>query len=113
MIYFERARRKKQGLKRTLPERSTLARPATMPDQLPSKPPKAEPGVVASSVYAKGKRIADISVDEAGTWQKKAGHVVWIGLFEPGHELLSRVQRQLNLHPLAIEDAEQAHQHPK
>ena len=84
-----------------------------MPDQLPSKPPKAEPGLVAAGVYAKGKRVADIELDEAGKWQKKAGHVVWIGLFEPGHELLNRVQRQLNLHPLAIEDAEKAHQHPK
>ena len=84
-----------------------------MPDQVPSKPPKAEPGLVAAGVYAKGKRIADIAVDEAGKWQKKAGHVVWIGLFEPGPELLSRVQQQLNLHPLAIEDAEKAHQHPK
>jgi magnesium transporter len=84
-----------------------------MPDQVPSKPPKAEPGLVAAGVYAKGKRIADIAVDEAGNWQKKAGHVVWIGLFEPGRELLSRIQQQLNLHPLAIEDAEKAHQHPK
>ncbi|MGE3874448.1 MAG: magnesium/cobalt transporter CorA [Parvibaculaceae bacterium] len=84
-----------------------------MPDQLPSKPPKAEPGLVAAGVYAKGKRIADIGADEAGKWQKKAGHVVWIGLFEPGHELLSRIQHQLDLHPLAIEDAEKAHQHPK
>jgi magnesium transporter len=84
-----------------------------MPDQPPSTLPKTEPGLVAAGVYAKGKRIADIAVDEAGAWQKKAGHVVWIGLFEPGHELLNRIQRQLNLHPLAIEDAEQAHQHPK
>ena len=84
-----------------------------MPDQVPANPPKPEPGLVAAGVYAKGKRIADIDVDEAGKWQKKAGHVVWIGLFEPGHELLSRVKRQLNLHPLAIEDAEKAHQHPK
>ncbi len=67
-----------------------------MPDQAPTKPPKTEPGVVASSVYAGGKRVADIPVDEAGKWQKKAGHVVWIGLFEPIHELLSRVRRQLN-----------------
>jgi magnesium transporter len=84
-----------------------------MPDQLPSKPPKTEPGLVAAGVYAKGKRVADIDVEDAGKWQKKAGHIVWIGLFEPSRELLSRVQQQLNLHPLAIEDAEKAHQHPK
>lgn len=84
-----------------------------MPDQVTPKSPKTEPGVVAASVYAKGKRVADIGVDEAGKWHKKPGHVVWIGLFEPSRELLSRVKRQLNLHPLAIEDAEKAHQHPK
>ncbi len=84
-----------------------------MADQLPSKHPKAEPGLVAAGAYAKGKRVADIAVEEAGKWHKKPGHVVWIGLFEPGGELLGTVQRQLNLHPLAIEDAEVAHQHPK
>jgi magnesium transporter len=75
--------------------------------------PKPEPGVVAASVYAEGRRVADIEIDDAGKWRKKAGHVVWIGLFEPGHELLARVRRQLDLHALAIEDAEKAHQHPK
>lgn len=84
-----------------------------MPDQVQSKPAKTEPGLVAAGVYAKGKRVADIDVDDAGKWQKKAGHVVWIGLFEPSRELLNRVKEQLNLHPLAIEDAEKAHQHPK
>ena len=49
-----------------------------------------EPGVVAASVYAGGKRIADIAIDDAGEWAKKPGHVVWIGLFEPSDELLSR-----------------------
>jgi magnesium transporter len=84
-----------------------------MADQVQSKPPKTEPGLVAAGVYAKGKRVADIDVDDAGKWQKKPGHVVWIGLFEPSRELLNRVKEQLGLHPLAIEDAEKAHQHPK
>lgn len=84
-----------------------------MPDQPTKAPPKLEPGVVAAGVYAKGKRVTDIDIDEAGQWRKKAGHVVWIGLFEPSGDLLARVSAQLNLHPLAIEDAEKAHQHPK
>ena len=70
-------------------------------------------GVVASSVYANGRRIADIPIEEAGEWSRKEGHVVWIGLLEPDRELLYRVQRQFNLHDLAIEDAEHAHQRPK
>ncbi len=72
-----------------------------------------EPGIVACSVYAAGKRIADIPIEEAGTWSAKEGHVVWIGLLEPDRELLLRVQKQFNLHDLAIEDAEHPHQRPK
>ena len=72
-----------------------------------------EPGVVAASVYANGRRVADISIDEAGAWAQKQGHVVWIGLHEPRTELLERVSGQFQLHPLAIEDASKAHQHPK
>ena len=70
-------------------------------------------GVIASSVYANGKRIADIPIEEAGAWAKKEGHVVWIGLLEPDGNLLARVQAQFNLHDLAIEDAEHPHQRPK
>jgi magnesium transporter len=73
----------------------------------------SEPGVIASSVYAQGRHVADIAVDEAGAWAKRAGHVVWIGLFEPSLDLLHRVQTQFSLHPLAIEDAGKPHQQPK
>src|SRR3954471_9889975 len=70
-------------------------------------------GVVACSVYANGRRIADIPIEESGVWSRKEGHVVWIGLLEPDRELLYRVQKQFNLHDLAIEDAEHPHQRPK
>ncbi|WP_428673185.1 magnesium/cobalt transporter CorA [Reyranella sp.] len=70
-------------------------------------------GVIAASVYADGHRLRDISIAEAGQWAKRENHVVWIGLKEPSQELLERVQAQLDLHPLAIEDAAKAHQSPK
>ena len=70
-------------------------------------------GCLASSVYANGRRVADISIDDAGDWADKEGHVVWIGLLEPDAELLHRVKNQFSLHHLAIEDAEHAHQHPR
>lgn len=73
----------------------------------------SEHGVVAASVYAGGRRVADIAIDEAGEWSKKPGYVVWIGLLEPDYGLLARIQAQLGLHYLAIEDAGKAHQHPK
>ena len=72
-----------------------------------------EPGVIASSVYAGGRRVADIPIDQARDWSKLPGHVVWIGLHEPSLELLRKVQGQFGLHELAIEDALKAHQRPK
>src|SRR5262245_66063106 len=76
-------------------------------------PGDSEAGVVAASVYAGGRRVKDIAIEEAGEWSKRPGHVVWIGLWEPNADLLQRVQAQLGLHYLAIEDAGKAHQHPK
>ena len=72
-----------------------------------------EPSVINSSVYAGGRKVTDVAIEQAGDWSKRPGHVVWIGLFEPSDELLQRVQQQFDLHPLAIEDAGKAHQHPK
>jgi magnesium transporter len=90
-----------------------LNRPAIPPATKQSSAPSPSPGIVACGVYAAGQRIADIAIDEAGEWARKPGHVVWIGLYEPEDELLARVQAQFNLHPLAIEDAGNAHQRPK
>ena len=70
-------------------------------------------GLVACVAYAGGQRVHDIPVDQARDWAKRPGHFVWIGLHEPEPELLARIQGQFDLHPLAIEDAEQAHQRPK
>jgi magnesium transporter len=77
------------------------------------EPGPHETGVVASSVYAHGTRVADIPIADARTWSQKESHVVWIGLLEPSNELLERVRAQFDLNPLAIEDAGKAHQHPK
>src|ERR1044071_2821076 len=83
-----------------------------VPDTAPSAH-ENEPGVVAAGVYAGGQRIRDVSIEESGEWAKRPGHVVWIGLYEPSAELLRRVQKQFDLHEMAIEDAEQPHQRPK
>lgn len=74
---------------------------------------KAPPGIVASAAYAGGRRVAEIPIEEAGEWSRKPGHVVWIGLHEPGLDLLRQVQKEFGLHDLAIEDALKAHQRPK
>src|SRR5204862_3754351 len=75
--------------------------------------PASSEGVVAAGVYVDGRRIANIAIDEASSWRSKPGHVVWIGLYEPDLALLTSVQKQFDLHDLAIEDANHAHQRPK
>ena len=79
---------------------------------LPTEPVSSE-GVVAAGVYVDGRRGASIAIDEASSWRSRPGHVVWIGLHEPDTSLLKSVQRQFQLHDLAIEDAAHAHQRPK
>jgi magnesium transporter len=78
----------------------------------PSEPVPAE-GVVAAGAYVDGRRVANIAISEASSWRAKPGHVVWIGLHEPDMALLGAVQKQFDLHELAIEDASNAHQRPK
>ncbi|MES5481810.1 magnesium/cobalt transporter CorA [Bradyrhizobium sp. INPA03-11B] len=70
-------------------------------------------GVIAAGVYVEGRRVANIAIDEAAGWRNKPDHVVWIGLHEPDMTLLKSLQRQFQLHDLAIEDADHAHQRPK
>src|SRR6476619_1641149 len=75
--------------------------------------PVTSEGVIAAGAYVDGRRIANIAIDEASNWRSKPGHVVWIGLYEPDLALLRNVQKQFDLHDLAIEDASKAHQRPK
>lgn len=69
--------------------------------------------VVAAAVYSGGKKVTDISLDEGAAWAAKPGHFVWIGLEEPNAHELANLQRQFNLHELAIEDALEKHSRPK
>ena len=75
--------------------------------------PVASDGVVAAGAYVDGRRVANIAIEEASSWRSKPGHVVWIGLHEPDMTILTSVQQQFQLHDLAIEDANNAHQRPK
>lgn len=74
---------------------------------------KMKKGIVDAAVYAGNKRLCDVSMEEAGEWARKPGHIVWIGLYEPDAALLAKMQKQFNLNPLAIEDANQTHQRTK
>jgi magnesium transporter len=88
-----------------------LARPAE--SIAPRAVGGSEHGVVAAGVYADGRRVRDITIDEAGAWSTRPGHFVWIGLYQPSRELLRRVEAQFGVHELAVEDAERPHRRPK
>ena len=60
---------------------AAVAAPEQAPDPAAEQGQVHAAGVIASSVYAHGVRVADIPVEEAGEWARKDDHVVWIGLF--------------------------------
>jgi magnesium transporter len=71
-------------------------------DPTRAPPGDSEAGVIAASVYAGGRRVKDVAIEEAGEWSKRPGHVVWIGLWEPSADLLQRVQAQFALQKMPL-----------
>jgi magnesium transporter len=71
--------------------------------------------VVNCVAYIDGKRQpGDCPVDESIDRVRRAGRgFVWIGLHEPTEREFSGIADLFALHPLAVEDAVQAHQRPK
>ena len=73
--------------------------------------------IIDCAIYRQGHReetshepgaLAEVIADLAGT-----EGFLWVGLFEPSDEEMVRFAEPLKLHPLAVEDAVQAHQRPK
>lgn len=60
-----------------------------------------------------GTRLRDISIDDISEVLKDPETFVWVGLHEPDSQLLLKLQEEFDLHDLAIEDAQQAHQRTK
>lgn len=69
--------------------------------------------IVNCATYLDGRRIANVEIDQISGILKNPDQFVWVGLHEPGEELLQMVQKEFGLHDLAIEDAHNAHQRPK
>ncbi|HEY4556090.1 MAG TPA: magnesium and cobalt transport protein CorA [Lysobacter sp.] len=70
--------------------------------------------VVNCAAYtAQGERI-DIDLERiSDVLAVDDGSFVWVGLYEPGAAVLATLQEEFGLHPLAVEDAQNAHQRPK
>jgi magnesium transporter len=68
--------------------------------------------VVAAFVYRDGQRVREATLTEEGL-ALHHGEFVWIGLYEPDEPELRLLATHFHLHPLAVEDALNAHQLPK
>lgn len=69
--------------------------------------------VVDCAIYEAGRRIRSLDINDPEQMKVSPGRVIWIGLYEPTQEELSRLQGYFGLHDLAVEDAYRAHQRPK
>ena len=80
-----------------------------------ASPPTSRAGMVVNCVAYKadGSRIGDIALDDISDVRQQAGAFVWVGLHEPDEALLLKLQEEFDLHDLAIEDAQTAHQRTK
>ena len=72
--------------------------------------------IVDSAVYRQGTRVpVDCDVADLASMRERCtpGDFVWVGLHEPSESELAEVADAFSLHPLAVEDAVNAHQRPK
>ncbi len=71
--------------------------------------------VVACAVYADGRRLPEpVPYPDALRRAHESGDgFAWLGLYEPHADELTDLARAYELHPLAVEDAVDAHQRPK
>ncbi|MFQ1003596.1 magnesium/cobalt transporter CorA [Modestobacter sp. SSW1-42] len=83
------------------------------PPSLPDTPRQGTDFVIDCAIYVDGQRQAPVAYDEALRAAVEKGGFVWLGLHEPTQAELEGVAAVYGLHPLAVEDAVEAHQRPK
>jgi magnesium transporter len=69
--------------------------------------------IIDWALYSGGFREEVQSYHDAIRRARADGGFVWIGLYEPKEDELAGIAEEFALHPLAVEDAVQAHQRPK
>ena len=63
--------------------------------------------------YQSGKRLAEITPREIHDYLSRPDCFVWVALREASDAELAEMQKEFDLHPLAVEDARHGHQRPK
>ncbi|MFI1101946.1 magnesium and cobalt transport protein CorA [Streptomyces melanogenes] len=104
--------------------RRQLAPPPTPPTPTPTAAAApASPGpvrhdhrsVVESALYRDGRRVSspDTLAETFRRLRETPDGMAWIGLHRPSETELISLAEEFDLHPLAVEDAMEAHQRPK
>jgi magnesium transporter len=110
-----------------MPDRIHLPSPVSLirrrPRRRPGDPIPAEAspeptphsGLVDAAVYSDGKRVSspETLAETFEALRNQPGGMAWIGLYRPDADELASLAAEFNLHPLAVEDAINAHQRPK
>ncbi len=63
--------------------------------------------------YRDGLKLADITTEEISDYLEKEDVFVWVALKDPSDHELLEMQREFNLHDLAIKDVRHSNQRPK
>ncbi|MFI6622670.1 magnesium and cobalt transport protein CorA [Streptomyces sp. NPDC050528] len=88
--------------------------PASTTDAPPPEPSDAG-SVVQAALYRDGVRVSapDTLADTFRELREQPAGMAWIGLARPTESELLSLAAEFDLHPLAVEDAMEAHQRPK
>lgn len=88
--------------------------PPSTTDAPPSEPSDAG-SVVQAALYRDGVRVSapDTLADTFRELREQPSGMAWIGLARPTEAELLSLAAEFDLHPLAVEDALEAHQRPK
>ena len=69
--------------------------------------------LVNSVAYRDGRKLGEIEPREIRAYLAQPDTFVWMALKDPSEAELESMQKEFDLHPLAIEDARHGHQRPK
>lgn len=111
------------AMTRVRPGRATMSifKTRGRPHAVPAQSAHRDSAVIDWAAYIDGNRVSTDTIDDAVRMIRdgrldKAGEsagFVWVGLHEPSAEELTELAEVFGLHPLAVEDAINAHQRPK
>ncbi|MFG2890762.1 magnesium and cobalt transport protein CorA [Streptomyces sp. NPDC048248] len=79
------------------------------------EPAEAASSVLHAALYQEGRRVSthDTLADTFQQLRSAPDTLAWIGLHRPSSDELVSLASEFDLHPLAVEDALEAHQRPK